>query len=58
MVDINPNHDIATPEETETYYIIDDNSGSASANYLSQNLIKDKGIIIASEENNTSADLN
>ncbi|MBM7624859.1 hypothetical protein [Sporohalobacter salinus] len=51
------NDDIVKPEEIETYYIINESSGSASANYLSHNLIKENGIIVTSEKHNTSADL-
>jgi hypothetical protein len=42
-----------TSPNTEAYYIIDDNSGSPSANYLPN--VNKEGIIVISEENNTSA---
>ncbi|SDC58086.1 MULTISPECIES: hypothetical protein [unclassified Candidatus Frackibacter] len=42
------------PKNNNAYYIINDNSGSPSANYSSN--IDKEGIIVIDEDNNTSAD--
>lgn len=52
------NLNITSPNKKNmtAYYIIDDNSGFPSANYLSHNLKNEEGIIIISKENDTSAE--